>query len=114
MPWDAPESANARDDCVTCCTGLVKHNKALIHLKNDLKGLTTDFAICCKPDIMDVEHWPYDRTSEADAFDNDDATTLATVALAAELELADPPGAPPFGFGAFFAAAAFGAALGSW
>ena len=44
----------------------------------------------------------------------DDATTVATVALAAELELADPPGAPPFGFGAFFAAAAFGAALGSW
>ena len=65
---------------------------------------------------MEVEQWPSGRTSAADAFDNDNAATVATVALDAALEPADPPGAPPFGFvGAPFAAAAdaFGAALGS-
>ena len=63
---------------------------------------------------MDVAHQLHGRTSEADAFDIDDATTVATVALAAAVELADPPDASPFGLGAFLAAAAFGAALGSW
>ena len=69
---------------------------------------------------MELDHELSDRTSDADAFDNDDATTaatVATVALEAALEPADPPDAPPFGFvvGAPFAAAAdaFGAALGS-
>ena len=66
---------------------------------------------------MDVDQRASDRTPDADAFGNDDATTVATVALDAEPEPADPPEAPPFGCGAaaLFAAVAdaFGAALGS-
>jgi hypothetical protein len=96
---------------------LVKHVKAAKHLKNDRNGLAQATTVCLNLSKMEVDHELSDRTSDADAFDNDDATTAATVALEAALEPADPPDAPPFGFvvGAPFAAAAdaFGAALGS-
>ena len=116
-PWDASGEANTKGPSRDCCTKLVKHVKAAMHLKNDWNGLAQATTACLNPSKMEVDHARSDRTSDADAFDNDDATTAATVALEAALEPADPPDAPPFGFvvGARFAAAAdaFGAALGS-
>ena len=46
---------------------------------------------------MEVEQGPSGRTSAADAFDNDNAATVATVALDAALEPADPLVPHPLG-----------------
>lgn len=65
-----------------------------------------DFVTSRKPEKKDEPQWPHERTSDVDAFVTDEATTIATVALAVELEPVHHPDSPPLGLGELFAAAA--------